>query len=552
MATVATKTLSRHVRAQSGLASASTSGAGRIDGGDQTETVIVSSKHALFGGPFRLGCIPRLNFSSRAARCCGLFEMIKCSRCAENAPAGCLREPKLCGKCCWPRCGDNIHGQRHKSRGTPGRTSKEEKWQKAWKLAQANVVAMWRNPPLRRYMLETGVTFGSIRYMFMKEILALLRDTLVEDEGTSVAVAVAMPPRERDELVDQLKQELGEDTELPAYLEAALVIDDEADPEDMEALRTSDAAPAVTFAASSSCSSPGPQERSPKRIVVASLAEQTSMPSSSSAPAWQGPVWNPQGKPVLDEKGKACSHYCRRTPPFHSIPWKKTQAPTMEQRALSYATAEEVLKAWLAVRPGLLASFSSIEVRRYPWLAKAEDADLDLSSMHSWGVYIYCKLADWIPKPRDDIDVTTSQSTLYREAMEDVIHASSMYSVHKSVLGGLHPGTKPGKGGRTGLYCFRPVGAYAAGSSSGYAVYSWIGGPFLASPRYDIAAEVYRAGEEGIGKIAMGSEQLALQPGMYFLRGVYFHLVTREDAARGPPTDFQWDDWIPEHELAVE
>ena len=516
-------------------------------------TVIVSSKHAVFGSRFRLRCAPRLNLSSRAARCCALFEMVKCGRCAEDAPAGCLRTPKLCGKCCRPPCGDNIHGRRHHPRGKRGRVSKEETWRKAWNRAQANVVVMWRNPPLRRYMLETGATFGSIRLMLMREILALIRDRSVEDEETPVAVAVAMPPREREEFVEQLKQEVGEDTDLQETLEAALVTDEEVDSEDVEALETSDVAPVRgEKRASSSCSLPGPPEPPLKRIRVASPAEETSMPSSSSAPAFRTPVWNPQGLPVLDKKGKECSHYRRRTPPFHTITWKKKEPPPVEQRALSYTTAEQVLTAWLKVRPGLLESFSSIEVRTYPWSAKGGDTDQAISNMHAWGVYIYCKLKDWVPRPRGDIDITASRSSSYREVLDDVIHASSMYSVHKSVLDGLHPGPIPGKGGRTGLYCFRPVGAYAACSSSGYAVYSWIGGSFLASPRYDIAAEVYRAGEEGIGKISVGGEQIALQPGMYFLRGVYFHLVTREDAARGLPTWVQWDDWIPEHELAVE
>ena len=75
---------------------------------------------------------------------------------------------------------------------------------------------------------------------------------------------------------------------------------------------------------------------------------------------------------------------------------------------------------------------------------------------------------------------------------------------------------------------------------------------FLASPRYDIAAEIYRAGEQGIGKIAVGDGQLCVQPGMYYVRGVFFHVLTRGDVARGPPTWCRWDDWLPAHEIPLE
>ena len=70
--------------------------------------------------------------------------------------------------------------------------------------------------------------------------------------------------------------------------------------------------------------------------------------------------------------------------------------------------------------------------------------------------------------------------------------------------------------------------------------------------RYDIAAETYRAGEPDIGKIAAGEGQLCLKPGMYYVRGVFFHVLTRRDVARGPPTWCSWDDWFPEHELPLE
>ena len=43
--------------------------------------------------------------------------------------------------------------------------------------------------------------------------------------------------------------------------------------------------------------------------------------------------------------------------------------------------------------------------------------------------------------------------------------------------------------------------------------------------------------------------QLCMKLGMYFVRGVFFHVLSRRDVAKGPSTWVNWDDWIPEHEL---
>ena len=155
----------------------------------------------------------------------------------------------------------------------------------------------------------------------------------------------------------------------------------------------------------------------------------------------------------------------------------------------------------MALRPGLLDSFRNLEARPYPWMAGAGETEEQLSQTHSWGVYFYCELKEWLPKPRADIDVETGRSSKYPAALEDLIHASSMYSVHRTILKGLLPGPNAGKGGLHGVYCFRPRGLKEAISSSGYAVYSWIGGSFVASPRYVLAAETYRAGEAGVGRL---------------------------------------------------
>ena len=64
------------------------------------------------------------------------------------------------------------------------------------------------------------------------------------------------------------------------------------------------------------------------------------------------------------------------------------------------------------------------------------------------------------------------------------------------------------------------------------------------------AVQVYL--RPAIGKISVGDKQLCLKPGMYYLRGVFFHVLSRRDVARGPPLWVSWDDWFLDHELPLE
>ena len=118
----------------------------------------------------------RLNLFDQGCALLRPFEMVKCDRCSETAAPNCLMEPKQCGKCCWPRCGEGAHSQRHSARGKRGRISKEQRWNNVWRLAHKSAVHMWQNVPLRRFMKESGERFGSIRYQLMRSIHQTLRD----------------------------------------------------------------------------------------------------------------------------------------------------------------------------------------------------------------------------------------------------------------------------------------------------------------------------------------------------------------------------------------
>ena len=460
--------------------------------------------------------------------------------------------PKLCGKCCVPRCVDGAHSQRHSARGKKGRISKEQRWNSVWREAHKRTVAVWQSVPLRRHMIQSGDTFGSIRYKLMRHFHQALRECPDAESTTTLEAAVAMPPREQEEIVDSIREDFGED-DVPALpLETALTLDEDADPEDLEASWSRESEPASSSSAAAPSGRPHLEERPAKRGALAQLPEDSESAAPSADDPLLPPPWDPRGTPVLDDANRECSHYRRRFPALNSVSWSASMSSAIGDSATSYSAAESVLRQWMALRPGLLESFRSLEARPYPWSAGPGESEEQLSKTHSWGVYFYGELKEWLPKPRADIDVVTGRSSRYADFLEHVFHASSMYSVHRATLKGLEPGPLRGRGGMLGVYGFRPCGLGAAMKSSGYAVYSWIGGSFLASPRYDIAAEIYRAGEADVGKLAAGEGQLCLKPGMFFLRGVFFHVLTRRDVARGPPTWCSWDDWFPEHELPPE
>ena len=500
--------------------------------------------------------------SAIAAHCCALlsqgcallrpFEMVKCARCSETAASKCLMKQKLCGKCCWPTCGEGAHSQRHSARGKRGRISKEERWNKVWRLATERTKAMWKNVPLRRHMQESGEKFASIRYRLMKSLHQIIRDGDSEQSRSTIEAAVAMPPREQEELIESIKADFGEDDDSALPLETAMIHDDDAEPEDLDASWSKEGATASASIDASSSATPSPSERPVKRGALDWLTEDSSSGVLLDNDVVKPPPWNPQGMPALDEQHRRCSHYRRRYPALNNVPWSQSMVHALGDSPALYAPAEPILMHWLRLRPGLAESFRSVQRRSYPWRAGPGENEGKLMDMHSWGVYLYAELKEWMPKPPDDIDVVTGRSSKYGSDLESVIHASSMYSVHRATLKGLQPGPLAGKGDMKGVYCFRPNGLSTAVSSSGYAVYSWIGGSFLASPRYDIVAETYRAGEPDIGKIAVGDKQLCLKPGMYYLRGIFFHVLSRRDVARGPPIWCSWDDWSPDHELPLE
>ena len=84
-------------------------------------------------------------------------------------------------------------------------------------------------------MAQSGKTFGAIRYKLMQHLHEALRNGPGEESTTAIEAAVAMPPRQHDELLEAMRDDLGEDDVPPLPLETAMTLDDDADPEDLDA-----------------------------------------------------------------------------------------------------------------------------------------------------------------------------------------------------------------------------------------------------------------------------------------------------------------------------
>ena len=360
---------------------------------------------------------------------------------------------------------------------------------------------------------------------------------------------VCLPPREREELVDILKNEL-ELEEIPPPT-MPFELDDMDDPEDLEC-------PWLPCPAASSSSerrrdadlgSGG--EPAPKRTAV-----ERDVPSHVDADQQGGlrdklPQWAPGDKEPLDQDGCECAHYRRRTPLMNKVQAQAEVVARAPDNIGPYEQAMMLLVSWLQLRPGLWSLLAGVERRAYDWDLSEETGSRSAEGMHDWGAYFWCPLKHWVPDAPGDVDEKEMFDKRCKVPLARCIHAASMYGVHRSLTQGLVPGPLPGKGGRTGLFAFEARRATRAQSSSGYAVYSRLltDSPFLVSPRYEVLARLGLAGDDAVGKLSMGSNQLALQPGMYFLRGVWFHVLTQRDAFFGPPTWVHWDEWDPEYEL---
>jgi hypothetical protein len=260
------------------------------------------------------------------------------------------------------------------------------------------------------------------------------------------------------------------------------------------------------------------------------------------------PASTPGDRPATKD-GVPCSHYRRELPPIchqasKNFPPRLVKSPPETM----YFLAQSILEEWFKKRLDLDQVLDQPSPKHYHW-SPGPGEQLD-PSLHSWGRWFWCGVHKnrWIPPPPDGTDCDSC--TLHGDPFETFIHTSNMYIVHKALIGGLLPGTEPGKCGLLGVYAYRPIGNKAAVSSSGYAVYSDLATNGLYfSPRFDLAVNTAKASSDGV-KMSAGNQQYAIPYGYYHIKGLWIHCLSGEDIMAGKSSSWTpLDNWHPECEL---
>jgi hypothetical protein len=94
---------------------------------------------------------------------------VRCS-CGKDAGTHCLKEPKLCGNCCWPRCAEDSHGsgRRGTKRGSAGNKSAKDKRRtyrnESWMDASLIADVVQANPETMGYVRRSGYTIAQLTH----------------------------------------------------------------------------------------------------------------------------------------------------------------------------------------------------------------------------------------------------------------------------------------------------------------------------------------------------------------------------------------------------
>lgn len=105
--------------------------------------------------------------------------------------------------------------------------------------------------------------------------------------------------------------------------------------------------------------------------------------------------------------------------------------------------ADASLRAWFAQRPELI---ELLQPPRAPvlFLWHKDMLDDGLHPHHNVGRWYFLQLKEWKPPPPEGTDKDCG--TLGKHVFMHTIHAASMYTLAASLVHGLLPGPRPGKG----------------------------------------------------------------------------------------------------------
>ena len=237
-------------------------------------------------------------------------------------------------------------------------------------------------------------------------------------------------------------------------------------------------------------------------------------------------------------------HYRRDHPPFKPK-LKPGQAVVGEPADHIYEVALPILQRWLAARPRLQQLLGEPQRVSYEWGPNRDGRPLR-PGLHDAGIWFYMPLREWCPPP----PAGTVGWKVRGWDLSRAIHASNMYVLHSVVVDGLEPGPDLGRGNVRAVYAFPACGDGEAASSSGYAVYSDLAGMGIVfSPRMELAVQLWRSGEESVGKISVGGNQWALRPGVFHLTGIWIHALAESEMRSDAILYTAHDEWFPEYEM---
>ena len=65
----------------------------------------------------------------------------------------------------------------------------------------------------------------------------------------------------------------------------------------------------------------------------------------------------------------------------------------------------------------------------------------------------------------------------------------------------------------------------------------------------ELAVQLWRSGEESVGKISVGGNQWALRPGVFHLTGIWIHALAESEMRSAAILYTAHDEWFPEYEM---
>jgi hypothetical protein len=445
-----------------------------------------------------------------------------------------------------------VHNARHSIRGSEG-LRRRQKWGEFWKQAMG-LATRWLECGLcRSWAGYYTLDFKATRRIFLNE----LKHQVQADAGEIIrdshpVVDAVCPPCEMENIVAYLKKTFTQQQVLAADAAELDHEDSGVEPTDDASARSShepaeqrvDAVIKIT----NKQPAHGKKARYDDEMTSKDVARHSWDGGHGNADKFELPPSDPQDQ-LATRHGKPCSHYQRELPAIgHQA--SKTNKPRLVQGSplVMYFLAKNILEAWLSKRLGLDQVLDRPTEQPYPW---SPDPDQPLHpDLHSTGKWFWCGVHNnnWVPPPPNGTDCESR--TLHGQRFETFIHTSNMYIVHRAMIGGLEPGKDPGKGGKIGVYAYRPIGNRSAMASSGYAVYSDLAKNGLYfSPRFQLEVNTSKAIHDGV-KMSVGDQQYALPVDYYHITGMWFHCLSGDDIMAGKSRGWTpLDDWHPEYEL---